>query len=140
MRSTAILAVIVSRASALNSALAVEKSLLDPAVEKSYGCCIPAGVCSYTSDGGCDDGGPGSDYSLCPFGSDGPDCPLRGLRCAAAGCPRPLPPPVPWWRLTTATASRPLEASVIATIGVVGVLLLAAMAVKMKKHTPPRLL
>jgi hypothetical protein len=31
-------------------------------------------TCSFASDGDCDDGGEGSDYSLCEFGTDCDDC------------------------------------------------------------------
>lgn len=38
----------------------------------------PASVCTdscgYAGDGDCDDGGPGSDYSLCEYGTDCTDC------------------------------------------------------------------
>lgn len=45
-------------------------------------CSAPAGgygsvcqnTCHYASDGDCDDGGPGSDYSVCAFGKDCTDC------------------------------------------------------------------
>ena len=30
--------------------------------------------CSYSNDGDCDDGGPGSDFSLCSLGTDCIDC------------------------------------------------------------------
>ena len=35
------------------------------------------GTCGYANDGDCDDGGPGSDYSLCERGSDCNDCKLK---------------------------------------------------------------
>lgn len=31
-------------------------------------------TCSYDGDGDCDDGGPGSDFSLCDYGTDCADC------------------------------------------------------------------
>ena len=34
-------------------------------------------TCTYASDGDCDDGGPGSDYSLCTLGTDCDDCGAR---------------------------------------------------------------
>lgn len=34
-------------------------------------------TCSYAFDGDCDDGGPGSDFNLCPLGSDCNDCGVR---------------------------------------------------------------
>ena len=62
----------------------------------------PGGV----SDGYCDDGGPGSDYSYCPFGHDCTDCGPRETQvppgtCADGTCntvciyPSPLFPPPP---------------------------------------------
>lgn len=44
--------------------------------------------CLYTSDGDCDDGGPGSEYSLCEHGTDCSDCAPRPLV-------HPSPPPPP---------------------------------------------
>eukprot|EP00935_MAST-01C_sp_MAST-1C-sp1_P000039 g39.t1 len=41
--------------------------------------------CQYALDGKCDDGGPGSTYSSCAFGSDCSDCGARG------GSPTPVP-------------------------------------------------
>ena len=43
-------------------------------------------TCSTTSDGACDDGGIGSDYSDCAYGTDCQDCGARPV----------LPPPPPW--------------------------------------------
>ena len=40
--------------------------------------------CHYRSDGDCDDGGPGSEYSLCPCGSDYGDCAERAY-CDSGG-------------------------------------------------------
>lgn len=34
-------------------------------------------TCSYAGDGDCDDGGPGSDFSLCEYGTDCEDCGCR---------------------------------------------------------------
>eukprot|EP00966_Prymnesium_polylepis_P094664 2191154-Prymnesium_polylepis.1 len=49
--------------------------------------------CRFSSDNDCDDGGPGSEYTLCNFGDDCIDCGPRpatdGARCA----PTPPPPP-----------------------------------------------
>ena len=57
----------------------------------------PAGcsnTCQYSSDGDCDDGGPGSSYSYCAFGTDGVDC---GCRLTPPSPPpanqQQLPPP-----------------------------------------------
>lgn len=41
-------------------------------------------TCSYRNDGDCDDGGPGSDYSLCALGTDTADC---GSRCSTVVIP-----------------------------------------------------
>ena len=41
-------------------------------------------TCRYRFDGECDDGGPGSDYSLCTLGSDTADC---GSRCGSTYVP-----------------------------------------------------
>ena len=43
----------------------------------------------YASDGDCDDGGPGSEFAFCPFGTDCADCGPRLLP------PIPSPPPSP---------------------------------------------
>ena len=51
---------------------------------------MPPGIlcqnhCVYASDGDCDDGGPGAEFSLCAYGSDCQDCGLLKLTpCAAA--------------------------------------------------------
>lgn len=47
-------------------------------------------TCSYSSDGDCDDGGPGSEYSSCSLGSDCVDC-----GGDATNAPKPPPPPPP---------------------------------------------
>ena len=41
---------------------------------KSGGVASVCGTCGWANDGDCDDGGPGSDYSLCARGSDCNDC------------------------------------------------------------------
>ena len=38
---------------------------------------ICSNTCSYSYDSECDDGGPGSDYSICGFGTDCADCGVR---------------------------------------------------------------
>ena len=40
--------------------------------------------CSFDKDGRCDDGGPGSRYDSCTFGSDCDDCGPREQPCGAA--------------------------------------------------------
>jgi len=58
-------------------------------VDENGGCeCEDDPVCRWLSDGECDDGGSGSEYSLCPLGTDCSDC---GSRCAP---PPPPPPPL----------------------------------------------
>ena len=47
-------------------------------------------ACVYTGDGDCDDGGPGNDYDLCPFGTDCTDC---GPRETMSPPPSPSPAP-----------------------------------------------
>eukprot|EP00966_Prymnesium_polylepis_P010345 238715-Prymnesium_polylepis.1 len=54
--------------------------LLAPA--SVWGTCC-ADTCRYSSDGDCDDGGAGSEYSACTGGSDCTDC---GTRCPSALC------------------------------------------------------
>eukprot|EP00966_Prymnesium_polylepis_P005650 128919-Prymnesium_polylepis.1 len=46
-------------------------------------------TCQYLSDGGCDDGGLGSEYSDCGYGDDCTDCGPR------AHSPPPVSPPLP---------------------------------------------
>ena len=46
------------------------------------GCCTP--LCAFSSDSVCDDGGAGSEYSLCALGSDCADC---GSRCYLSPVP-----------------------------------------------------
>ena len=48
--------------------------------------------CHYPADAFCDDGGPGSQYNICSFGSDCSDC---GTRLASS--PAPPPPPSCHW-------------------------------------------
>jgi hypothetical protein len=48
-------------------------------------------ACNYASDGDCDDGSPGAEYSICSLNTDCADC---GTGSAAAGGTLP-PPPVP---------------------------------------------
>lgn len=48
--------------------------------------------CPYQNDGMCDDGGPGSLYSVCDFGTDCGDC---GPRSGSAPAPTPPPAPAP---------------------------------------------
>ena len=48
-------------------------------------------TCVYASDGDCDDGGPGAEYSLCAYGTDCINCGPR-LRVHTP-MPPPLPPP-----------------------------------------------
>ena len=38
------------------------------------GACTCTNTCKYHNDGGCDDGGPGKDYSVCDRGTDCADC------------------------------------------------------------------
>ena len=43
--------------------------------------------CNYAGDGECDDGGEGSQHSVCEFGSDGSDCADRGTKgCTVPQC------------------------------------------------------
>ena len=53
-----------------------------PSPPPASACCVED--CRYSSDGDCDDGGPGNDYSSCPLGADCIDC---GSRCSP-----PTPP------------------------------------------------
>ena len=44
-------------------------------------------ACGYPGDGECDDGGPGSQFSVCGLGTDGGDCDHRGTKeCGVAQC------------------------------------------------------
>ena len=47
--------------------------------------------CYHSSDGDCDDGGPGAEYGACGYGMDCADCGTRAL-----APPSPSPPPVPF--------------------------------------------
>ena len=56
------------------------------------GSCTCTNTCEYANDGGCDDGGPGKDYSLCDLGTDCADCGpstrrmlKRGETCTGSG-------------------------------------------------------
>jgi len=40
----------------------------------SGGSTLCTNTCTYDADGDCDDGGPGSDFSLCDYGTDCTDC------------------------------------------------------------------
>jgi len=51
-------------------------------------------ICSHASDGDCDDGGPGSEYSICRLGTDCTDCGVRAWPPHAPPLP-PSPPPSP---------------------------------------------
>eukprot|EP00966_Prymnesium_polylepis_P329586 7385266-Prymnesium_polylepis.3 len=42
--------------------------------------------CQFAVDGGCDDGGPGAEYSSCTLGDDCTDC---GVRCPSGTPPAP---------------------------------------------------
>jgi hypothetical protein len=46
--------------------------------------CLCDDTCEYASDGACDDGGPGSEYSACTYGTDCTDC---GPRDPDVACP-----------------------------------------------------
>ena len=56
----------------------------------SFCCLNEIWRCLYLSDGECDDGGPGSEWFVCPLGSDCLDC---GDRCTPS--PPPGPPALP---------------------------------------------
>ena len=49
--------------------------------------------CSHANDFDCDDGGMGSEYSACPFGTDCADCGPRETATASSQSPSPTPPP-----------------------------------------------
>ena len=51
--------------------------------------------CSYASDDACDDGGPGSEYSVCALGTDCTDCGRGGDGDSTSSSPPPPPPPDP---------------------------------------------
>ena len=48
--------------------------------------------CQYAADSSCDDGGPGSEFSVCSYGSDCSDC---GIRDRSPALPPRAPPPSP---------------------------------------------
>lgn len=52
-------------------------------------------TCNFASDSECDDGGPGSDYAICTFGSDCEDCGDREETPQQPQPPSPPPPPPP---------------------------------------------
>jgi len=58
-------------------------------------CGSSTGRCSTASDGTCDDGGPGSRYSGCPYGSDCEDCGYRRRSPPPPWPPGEAPPPSP---------------------------------------------
>ena len=62
----------------LSSAMAV-------ASDDADGDVICTNECEYAHDGDCDDGGPGSDYSLCEYGTDCADCGPRPADREEAG-------------------------------------------------------
>lgn len=62
----------------------------EPPPTPSGGLCT--NTCLYANDGDCDDGGPGSDYDLCSYGSDCGDC---GARSGSNPGPTPGPGPNP---------------------------------------------
>lgn len=49
--------------------------------------------CNYSSDGDCDDGGPGSEYGICALGYDCIDCGPRASGSTSPPPPSPSPPP-----------------------------------------------
>lgn len=51
-------------------------------IEGNNGC---TNTCSFKFDGECDDGGPGSDFALCSFGTDCGDCGDRSDDSAGVG-------------------------------------------------------
>lgn len=64
---------------------------LPPSPPQSPGAC--SNSCYHSSDGECDDGGAGSQYSLCELGTDCADCGVR-LELPPPP-PMPMPPPSP---------------------------------------------
>ena len=70
--------------------------------------------CRFANDGDCDDGGPGSDYDLCDFGSDCGDCGTRYAYDGDSGCSVAGRSPLP------------------------GLLFLSAVAVAMRRRRMPR--
>ncbi len=60
-----------------------------PAPEEGPGC---SNDCAFSGDGTCDDGGPGSTFGACEFGTDCTDCGVRGGGGGGGGVD-PEPPP-----------------------------------------------
>lgn len=60
-----------------------DKTNVDGKADAMGGC---SDSCSYAGDGECDDGGEGSDYNVCDFGSDCSDCGTREAPDGDAGC------------------------------------------------------
>lgn len=56
------------------------------------GLLLTEGNVDWSSDGGCDDGGPGSHYDACAFGTDCADCGPRAAPPAQPPPPSPRPP------------------------------------------------
>jgi hypothetical protein len=80
----------VEREAGLDSATDGSVSVHTGRSLQSSACCLD--TCLYASDGNCDDGGRGSDYSGCAIGADCADC---GDRCLPLPPLPPLPPPLP---------------------------------------------
>jgi hypothetical protein len=61
----------------------------------AYSCtkCWDTCYTASTSDGSCDDGGPGAEYSMCALGTDCTDCGPRSYTCGYASPPPPSPSP-----------------------------------------------
>jgi len=57
--------------------------------------CVDSPGCPHLNDGDCDDGGPGSDYDICDYGTDCSDCGSRPPLGAPPGVSTPPPPPSP---------------------------------------------
>ena len=71
--------------------------------------------CRYSSDGDCDDGGPGAEFSLCGLGSDCIDCGARDVQLPLepSSAPTPAPsgvPATPTSAPTAAPTATPLAA------------------------------
>ena len=47
-------------------------------------------TCEWAGDGACDDGGPGSSFSVCDYGTDCDDCGARGADGGDAGADLPM--------------------------------------------------
>jgi len=52
-----------------------------------------ANTCNFASDGDCDDGSPGSEFDVCPLGTDCADCRSGGESHGHPPPPSPSPPP-----------------------------------------------